>query len=152
MGLNTFESCSNTSCPYFIINPEKHIKLDLTNNLKGKGLEINFLIEEKDGKITTIPKQLYLHGFYIRRMLRKGTDYVEDSFLTQCKDNRLRIKPFLITRKRVSNQVLRGLREKAKEEINQYVQDKGMDLIVPVVSCYLKKTLLFGETGEKYII
>jgi|SRR3989344_2516784 len=121
----------------------KHIKLDLTNNLKGKGLEINFLIEEKDGKITTIPKQLYLHGFYIRRMLRKGTDYVEDSFLTQCKDNRLRIKPFLITRKRVSNQVLRGLREKAKEEINKYIQDKSFEIIVKdVLNGKLQKEIL----------
>jgi ribosomal protein S3AE len=108
----------------------KHVKYDLTNSLKGKGLEIKFVVEEKDGKISTKVKQAYLHGFYIRRMLRKGTDYVEDSFLAECKDNRIRIKPFMITRKRVSRIVLKGLRNKAKEEIEKYVKGKSFEMIV----------------------
>ena len=111
----------------------KHVKLDLTNNLKGKGLEIKFIVEENDGKITITPKQAYLQGFYIKRMLRKGTDYVEDSFLAECKDHRLRIKPFMITRKRVPKRVLKGLREKSKEEITKYVKDKSFEILIKEV-------------------
>jgi len=121
----------------------KHVKLDLTNSLKGKGLEIKFVVEDVDGKLITTPKQAYLQGFYIRRMLRKGTDYVEDSFLIQCKDHRLRVKPFMITRKRVSKIVLKGLREKAKEEISKYVKDKSFDIIVKdVMEGTLQKQIL----------
>lgn len=105
----------------------KHIKLDLTNLLKGKGMEINFLIQEENGKISVMPKKAYLHGFYIRRMLRSGTNYAEDSFLTKCKDYQIRIKPFLITRKKVSREVLKALREKAREKIIEYVKDKTFE-------------------------
>jgi len=108
----------------------RHIKVDLTNSLKGKGMEIKFEIKEIDGKLVPKAKEVYLHGFHIRRMLRKGTDYVEDSFLAQCTDHRIRIKPFLITRKRVSRIVLKGLREKAKEVITEYVKDKTFETIV----------------------
>ena len=62
-------------------------------------------------------------------MIRKGTDYVEDSFTADCKDATLKIKPFLITRRKVSNRVRRGLREKTKEEIKKYLKDKTAERI-----------------------
>lgn len=121
----------------------RYIKLDLTNILKGKGLEIKFIVKESEGKITASPKEAYLQGFYIRRMIRKGTDYVEDSFFAQCKDHRIRIKPFLITRKRVANKVLRGLREKAREEIITYVKNKTFEtLVLDVMNGKLQKELI----------
>ena len=121
----------------------KHVKLDLTNTLKGKGLEIKFIVKESKNEITTSPKEAYLQGFYIRRMMRKGTDYVEDSFLVECKDHRIRIKPLLITRKRVSRRVLRGLREKARSEITNYVKDKSFDnLVLDVMNGKLQKELM----------
>ena len=121
----------------------KHVKLDLTNTLKGKGLEIKFIVKESKNEITTSPKEAYLQGFYIRRMMRKGTDYVEDSFLVECKDHRIRIKPLLITRKRVSRRVLRGLREKARSEIINYVKDKSFDnLVLDVMNGKLQKELM----------
>jgi ribosomal protein S3AE len=62
--------------------------------------------------------------YFLRRMIRKGTDYVEDSFIVECKNATLKIKPFLITRRKVSKMVRKGLREKAKEEITKHVKDK----------------------------
>tara|TARA_Y100000310_G_scaffold326369_1_gene391180 strand:+ start:864 stop:1484 length:621 start_codon:yes stop_codon:yes gene_type:complete len=121
----------------------RHVKLDLTNSLKGKGLEIKFIVEESEGQLVTRPKQAYLQGFYIRRMLRKGTDYVEDSFLTESKDHRIRVKPFMITRKRVSREVLNGLRIKAKEEITKYTKDKTFEEIVKdIMEGTLQKKIL----------
>ena len=121
----------------------RHIKIDLTNTLKGKGLEIKFIVEEVNGNLTTKPKQAYLQGFYIRRMLRKGTDYVEDSFLTESKDHRIRVKPLMITRMRVSRKVLKGLRIKSREEISKYVKNKTFETIVKdVMDGSLQKQLL----------
>ena len=121
----------------------RHIKLDLTSTLKGKGLEIKFLVKESKNEITTTPIEAHLLNSYIKRMLRKGTDYVEDSFFTQCADHRIRIKPLLITRKRVSVAVLNGLRKKAKEEITAYVKDKTFEtLIQDVMSTTLQKQIM----------
>ncbi len=121
----------------------KHIKLDLTNLLKGKALEMDFLIQQDNGKTSILPRKAYLHGFYIRRMLRSATNYVEDSFLTKCKDQQIRIKPFLITRKKVSRRVLKALREKAKEKITDYVKDKTFETnIMDIIDSKLQKEIM----------
>lgn len=62
-------------------------------------------------------------------MVRKGTNYVEDSFSAECKDAFVRIKPFLITRKKVSRAVRKALREKAKEELINYVKGKSAEIL-----------------------
>ena len=81
------------------------IKLDLTKNLRGKNLELRAKVKLEDGKLYGEILSLELNKQHIRRAIRKGTDYVEDSIKTNCKDAEIEIKPFLITRKRVSRAV-----------------------------------------------
>ena len=75
-------------------------------------MEITFKIKNKKA----IPCKLYLLGYYLRRMIRKSIDYVEDSFSVEAKNAVLRVKTFLITRKKVSRAARKTLRNKAKEE------------------------------------
>jgi len=98
------------------------VKLDLTRSLKGRGFELKLRVVAKDKELTGNPESLELTGSYIRRSMRKGVDYVEDSFSTDCKDYTVRIKPFLITRRRVSRAVLKALRDLAKKNIEAYVK------------------------------
>ena len=100
------------------------IKYDLTRILRGKSMTLQVIIEIKDGKATAIPKQINLMPYHLRRMVRKGTNYVEDSISADCKDAKIRIKPFLVTRRKVSRAVRKALREKAREEIIEYVKNK----------------------------
>jgi ribosomal protein S3AE len=102
----------------------KFIKYDLTRILRGKSILMQFKISVKDNKAVAVPRGVLLMSYFLRRMIRKGTDYVEDSFLADCKDGTLKIKPFLITRRKVSKRVRRGLREKTREEIKKYLKDK----------------------------
>jgi len=76
------------------------IKLDLTRQLRGKGLTIRLRIFNMDGKLIAVPNNMELVKSYIRRMMRKRADYVEDSFRARCSDIRVTIKPFLITEKK----------------------------------------------------
>ncbi|MBI2628851.1 hypothetical protein HYW74_02110 [Candidatus Pacearchaeota archaeon] len=120
----------------------RHIKLDLTPELRGKSLELKLVIKLKDRKPIAEPKEIYLMGYYIRRMMRKGTDYVEDSFLIQCSNHRIRIKPFLITRKRVSRTIRNALRVAAKEFLIEYVKEKTFEnLILDVINNKMQKEL-----------
>ncbi|MCX6750062.1 MAG: hypothetical protein NTZ83_01250 [Candidatus Pacearchaeota archaeon] len=107
----------------------KFIKYDLTRILRGKSILMQFKISVKDNKAVALPRGILLMSYFLRRMIRKGTDYVEDSFLADCKDASLKIKPFLITRRKVSKRVRRGLREKTKEEIKKYLKDKSSERI-----------------------
>jgi ribosomal protein S3AE len=107
----------------------KFINYDLTRTLRGKSILMQLKIKIEDDKAKATPTQIILMPYFIRRMIRKGTDYVEDSFSVNCKDAQLRIKPFLITRRKVSREIKKALREKAKEEIIKEIKDKSSEKI-----------------------
>ena len=107
----------------------KEIKYDLTRILKGKSILMNFKVSVKDDQATSIPKELKVMPYYLRRMVRKGTNYVENSFSTNAKDGKIRIKPFLITRRKVSRAVRKALREKAKEELIIWAKENDLETL-----------------------
>jgi ribosomal protein S3AE len=107
----------------------KFINYDLTRILRGKSVLMQFKVKVEGDKATATPTQLTLMPYFIRRMIRKGTDYVEDSFSAECEDALLRIKPFLITRRKVSREIKKALREKAREEITNQLKGKTSERI-----------------------
>lgn len=105
------------------------IKYDMTRALRGKSMLIQFNVKVDKDKATSTPREMKLLPYFLKRMMRKGTSYVEDSFSVPCKDAQIRIKPFLITRRKVSRAIRKTLREKAREELTNYVKDKPFDSI-----------------------
>jgi len=109
---------------------KRRIKLDLTRTLRGKSFEANLIVKAEKEKATAEIKKITLMNFYIRRIIRRGTDYVEDSFSAQCKDAVLKIKPFLIARKKISRAVRKELRNQAKKYIQEYIKDKTSKQVI----------------------
>ena len=107
----------------------KTISMDLTRDLNGKSVEAIFRIHISGDKALASMERLDIFQFYVRRMMRKSIDYVEDSFDSKSKDNIMRVKQFMITRKKVHRSVLNAIRIKAKEEISAYFQNKSSDEI-----------------------
>jgi ribosomal protein S3AE len=120
----------------------KRVKLDLTKILRGKSLELKLkVILEKD-KLLGSPESIELIPSYIRRVMRKGTDYCEDSFDIETRDAKVRVKPFLITRKRVSRAVLKALREEAKKFLTTYVKTRtAEELFSEIMTNKIQKQL-----------
>jgi ribosomal protein S3AE len=122
---------------------DKTIKLDLTRQLRGKGLTIKLRIFNQEGNLVAIPNNMELVTSYIRRMMRKRTDYVEDSFQARCKDIRTTIKPLLITRKKVSRAIRRNLRNTAREFLLEYLKEKDfIEICNEILDGILQKTML----------
>lgn len=120
----------------------RFIKYDLTRLLKGKSIILTLKVKVKEDEATATPKKLILMPYFLRRMIRKGTNYVEDSFPAECKDANLKIKPFLITRRKVSRAVRNALRVKAKEELINYVKDKNaLELFDEILKNQVQKLL-----------
>ena len=118
------------------------INYDLTRLLKGKSAIFQLSIKSDGKSVSAIPRMIKVLPYFIRRMMRKGTNYVEDSFSLQSKNSKLRIKPFMITRRKVSRSVRKILREKAKEELTKYVADKNTeDIFEDVIRNDLQKRL-----------
>lgn len=94
------------------------VKIDLTRNLRGKSVELVLKLAADGDEIEGEPHILQVFGAYIRRAMRSGIDYVEDSFDAECKDAFLRIKPFLIARKKIP----RSLRNSLRLETQNYLK------------------------------
>ena len=105
----------------------RSLKYDLTRMLKGKSMMLTLKVKIEDNNAIANPQKIVLMPYFLRRMIRKGTNYVEDSFKATCRDAELIIKPFLITRRKVSRAVRNALRVKAKEELINYVKDKSAE-------------------------
>lgn len=121
------------------------VKFDLTRFLKGKSrmLQSEVALGGEDSKEPyTIPVKITLMPTFIRRMVRKGTDSISDSFVVKVKDSKVIVKPILITRRKVSKAVRKALRRKMKEEIEGYVKNKSSDKILKeVLNNSLQKSL-----------
>lgn len=108
---------------------DRTISYDLTRLLRGKNVLLKLRTKIDGEKATSEPVELIVLPYFIRRMIRKGTNYVEDSFSADCKNAKLSIKPFLITRKKVSREIRKSLREKARAEIIEYIKNKDVDTL-----------------------
>ena len=118
------------------------ISYDLTRFLKGKSAILQMTVKTKGDEISLSPRQIKILPYFLKRMVRKGTNYVEDSFSTECKDAVLRIKPFLVTRRKVSREIRKGLRNKAKEDLINYAKDKKVsDIFEDVIRGDIQKYL-----------
>ena len=120
----------------------KVIKLDLTRNLRGKSFELKLKIKNDKGELSSEPVSLELAGSYIRRMMRTGVDYIEDSFIVECKDAKIQIKPFLLTRHKVSRAVRKALRNSARKNLEIYIKSRdSKELFDEIMLNKLQKTL-----------
>jgi ribosomal protein S3AE len=135
-----------TKISLYAASPEelegKTVKIDLTKSLKGKSLELKMRVKKDKDSLFCDPESIELAGSYVRRMMRRGTDYCEDSFETECRDCFARIKPLMITRRRVSRAVLKSLRNEAKETISTYAKARtARELFSEIMANKLQKQL-----------
>jgi hypothetical protein len=122
---------------------KKTIKLDLSRKLRGRNLELTLTLRANEEKITGYPRRLKLMKQYISRMMRKRVNYVEESFETECKDILCTIKPFLITRKKVSRAIRNNLRRKTREILTEYIKDKNyLEVCESVLYTEIQKEML----------
>jgi ribosomal protein S3AE len=118
------------------------IRYDMTRALRGKSLILQLKTEVQGNKVVALPQKIQLLPYFLRRMLRKGTNYVEDSFVAECKDAEVRIKPFLITRRKVSRAIRKALRDKTKEELINYLKNKEAEKVFEdILDGHLQKSL-----------
>jgi ribosomal protein S3AE len=115
---------------------DRVIVLDLTRFLKGRGLEARLKISKNNDRLIGNFFSLKLFSEYIRQMFRPGISYVEDSFVCTSKDGqKLRIKPFLITRRKVHRSVRNALRIKCQEFLKDYVKESlSEDIFFDVIT------------------
>ncbi|MCL6501021.1 MAG: hypothetical protein K6T16_03260 [Candidatus Pacearchaeota archaeon] len=132
--LEIFESL----VPLLAFRPEelenRVIKFDLTKILKGKGCEGKFIVRKTDSGLVGEMYEFRMQPSFIRHLIGRGTSIVEDSFVAKAQDTTLRVKPFMITRKKVHRSVRKALREGARDFIEKVFEDKTRAKIFQLVT------------------
>ncbi|MEI6850164.1 MAG: hypothetical protein WCK29_03925 [archaeon] len=122
----------------------KFVRIDLTRSLRGKSLELKLKVKAEGEVLNSDPVSLELAGSFVRRMMRKGADYVEDSFVTESKDGKILIKPFLIARNKVSRAVRRNMRNTTKEHLIAHIKTRdSKELFNEIMNNKIQKELSF---------
>lgn len=118
------------------------VKIDMTKNLRGKNLELRAKVKLQDQSLTADIISMRLIQSYLKKVMRRGTDYVEDSFDANTKDFKLKVKPFMITRNRVSRAVRREIRKLTKKFLEGHFTIRNSEEIFSeIMSNKLQKTL-----------
>src|SRR4030042_5944647 len=121
---------------------DKTINLDLTRQLKGKSVEAIVKIKIENNKAIAYPHKIKLMPYFIKRMIRKRISYIEDSFETPSQESLIKIKPFLITRKKVSRAVRKALRNRCKNWIEDYISErKNNEIFNDILSNKMQRIL-----------
>ncbi len=120
----------------------KTITYDLTRMLRGKSYVMTLKVVADTKTATAEPRSVTLLQYYMRKIVRKGTNYIEDSFKAKCLDDEVEIKPFMVTRRKVSQAVRKAIRELAKEEIVKYLTQKNSaDIFDDILKNQLQKQI-----------
>ncbi|MGB9707935.1 MAG: hypothetical protein ACPLXC_01240 [Candidatus Pacearchaeota archaeon] len=132
--------------PLLAVSPDslinRVVKLDLTKILKGKNCEAKFIVKRHENDFIGEIFSFTIFPSYIRRLIGHNISIVEDSFIVKAKDTNLRVKPFLITRKKVHRGVKKALRDETKDFLIKIAEERTRDKIFhAVITGILQKQL-----------
>jgi len=123
----------NIKVPILVVDPDnikgRVVRYDLTKILRGKNCEAKFRIYTTGDKNAAKIFFFKIQPSFIRKTIGKNISIIEGSFVFNCKDASLRIKPFLITRRSVHKKVRKVLRENVKSFIEEAIKDKPAEKI-----------------------
>ncbi|MFA5084222.1 MAG: hypothetical protein WC475_02475 [Candidatus Paceibacterota bacterium] len=144
----------NTDAQLMALNEEalvgKTVILDLTKILKGTSAEAKFMIKKEEDKLDGKMYRFMLYPSFVRRMISHNISIVEDSFVVKAKDCEIRVKPFLITRKRVHRAVRSALREAAKEFLEKNIETKPRDKVFQSILAGIMQRMMSIKLKKVY--
>lgn len=138
----------------YLSNPQrvigKRVKVTLNNligDFKKQNIYVIFKINELKGdQLNTEIDGYEIVSAHIKRLIRKGKGKVDDSFIATFKDGvKIRIKPFVLTRRKTTNKIFTDIRARTKQFIIDYCLKNDMSRLVnDLISMRLRKELKFN--------
>ena len=110
----------------------KTIKVSLSNligDMKKQNINLGFVITNvKDDKAETEIYKYFLSVGYLKRLVRKIRNKIDDSFIAETKDKiKIKIKPVMITRGRTSKARLTAIRKLSRELLTKFVKENSFE-------------------------
>ena len=104
----------------------------LTNDSRKQNAELAFKIINSDGKRANTELIGYkILNAYIKRVIRKGKEKADDSFVCETKDKvKVRIKPFFITKNKTKSSILTKIRMHIRQIMAEVCKEMDFEKIV----------------------
>ena len=109
----------------------------ITGNFKYQNYKVKFKANRlSGGKLYSELVEISLYDAYIRRIVRKGTSRIDDSFVVRTKDGiDVRVKPLVITRYKANRRQRSSIRKTYKEFLVNKIQTlEFYDLVEKVIN------------------
>lgn len=122
----------------------RKIFADLSSISRGKlGDIIGKITEVKNDRVIAEPLGITLYASYIQRFVRRGTTKIDDSFVCETADKRkLRVKPVMITRKKVKRSVHAALVKETRDFLEKsFAEAKMIDLFLETLRGDMQRKL-----------
>jgi len=112
--------------------------MQLSGDVKNQSSEVRFeILGLKDNKIETKVIGYSFSASTIKRFMRRHMTRIDDSIVVMTQDNvKIRIKPFLLTRSKVSRAVEYSLRVNLREELINFVKKTPYEQLFSMVAKY----------------
>ncbi|SRR3989344_7120353 len=110
----------------------------ITNDMKRQHIKLNFLIDNvADNKAMTNLIGYSMSPSYLKRLIKRSADKIDESFTVTTKDNVvLRIKPSIYLRNKTKTSVLKALRNMLKDDLKKIALENEYDNLVSSVLNY----------------
>lgn len=111
--------------------------MTLTNDPKKQNVRLNFKVKEVKGeKVEAEVVGYELNSSHVKRVVRRGSEKIDDSFLVETKDNiKYRIKPLLLTRYETKRSILSAIRAKMREiAVENFKKNDSVTMLNLIVS------------------
>jgi ribosomal protein S3AE len=115
--------------------PMKLNLMTLTKNPKKQGINVGFVVNgQHEDRLTTEITSFRMMPSVVRRMVRRGKEKIEDSFICTTMDKRkIRIKPFVVTRNKAKGSVTTSLRKMMKQFVVNSAAKSNYDSFVKAI-------------------
>ena len=131
--------------PQQIIGRKVRVSLmNLLNDPKKQNIQITFKIKDvRESNAITEMNSYHLVLSFIKRLVRKGRNKIEDSFITETKDKvKIKIKPLMITRSKTQRSKLAAIKKLAKELIIERAKNQDLSIVMQeIISTKMQKEL-----------
>jgi len=118
--------------------------MSITKDIKSQPYSVKFKIDSaRDTTLNTSIVGYYLSESTIKRYVRRRMSRIDDSLVLESKDkDKVRIKPFLLTRGLVSRAVRENIRASLKKELTEFVnKNKTEDVFGIIISYKIQRDL-----------
>jgi len=128
--------------------------MSLTNDPKSQNVRMVFKIKDiKDNNVIADVVGYELTLSYVKRLIRKGSNKVVDSFIYDTKDNtKVIIKPLIITRYKTNKGVLKNIRKSVREFLTEEVKKYDYNDLINLIAHNTLQRALREKIKSIYVL